>query len=159
MRNPNSFKYAGRVMDDMAKTLADSDIATLLSYAELTAAANDPGKMVRGLQRLGSALSNVKSQLAYGSAAEARMPEKSYREQAAQLVGRMVTLYGRLLRSGALEDEMVRNYTAEKRSLETLLDRLNHRTGRPSKGPLSRGRNEGGRPSQGDEVEEEHDLT
>ena len=84
------------------------------------------------------------------------MPDKSYRELAAQLVGRMVTLYGRLLRSGALEDEVVRNHIAEKKSLETLLDRLNRRTGRALE---SRGRMEGSRRSEGEDVEEEHELT
>jgi hypothetical protein len=156
--NPGVFATAGKVLDLMQQTLAELDLPALHSYLEVAIyGALPPGRdsasgneslyargriILRALERLGPAVINVRSALAYSQPAttkEANAQAKVTRDAALALVREMISAYDKLLNNGMVANEMNKYLMSERSKLSAFVTRYNEKKSKVSGAPRKSG--------------------
>lgn len=144
--NPAAFANAGKVLDLMQQTLAELDLPALHSYLEVAIhGALSPGRelvsgsesqysrgrqILRALARLGPAVINVRSALAYGKPAtskEGNFHAKVTQDAALALVRKMISAYDKLMNNGMVVREMHGYLIGERSKLAAFVTRYKER--------------------------------
>lgn len=149
--NPAVFANAGKVLDLMQQTLAELDLPALHSYLEVAIyGALPPGResvsgsesqysrgrqILRALQRLGPAVINVRSALAYSNPAtskEGSAQARVTRDAALALIREMISAYDKLMHKGMVVREMHGYLTGERSKLAAFVTRYNQKKSKAS---------------------------
>ncbi|KAI9755629.1 MAG: Kynureninase (L-kynurenine hydrolase) [Chaenotheca gracillima] len=117
--NPKAIDHADELVKLMHQSLADPDIPTLVGYANLAIYATpgasiserpaitsrpagaaseipQPGPLLRVFDRMMPIIANLKSMMLYGQASDLEKPKEYERDNAAQLIHKMLGIFDRL---------------------------------------------------------------
>lgn len=141
-KNPAVFANAGKILDLMQQTLADLDLPALHSYLEVAIYGAVPSgresvsgsesqysrgrQILRALERLGPAVINVRSALAYSNPAtskEKNAQAEVTRDAAVVLLRKMIGAYDKLMDKGMVAREMHGYLISERGKLAAFVTR------------------------------------